>query len=517
MRVISTKDLSMTLSPKARAKQAAGDVERQLHRIVTPDRIEQVPVSSLKPYARNARTHSAKQIAQIAASMRAFGFVNPVLVTAESEIIAGHGRVEAAKQLGMHEVPVLRIEGLTQAQIAAYRLADNRLAELAGWDADILAIEFQALSNLDIGFELSVTGWDMPEIDLLLDPPACEAASAPDPDDIVPPLAAVAVSRVGDLWQLGRHRVVSGSALDPEVYARLLNGEQVRMVCQDPPWNIAVSTISGMGKIQHREFPMGSGEMSDAEFRTFLTDTIRQAAAHCVEGAILELFIDWRGVEKMIAAGESLGLRLVNVCVWAKTNAGMGSLFRSQHELVVVFTKPGAPFRNNVQLGKFGRYRTNVWTMAGQNSFGADRMAALESHPTAKPVALIAEALRDVTDRGDLVLDSFLGSGTTLLAAERTGRVARCIELDPLYVDTAIRRWEASTGESAVLEATGQTFEQVSAERASADDKVPDRDKVSLDPAPGRTASPDIRAGKQPIRVRTRSAAAAAMKETANG
>ncbi len=507
----------MKLSPKDRAKQAAADVERQLHRVVTPDRIEQVPISSLKPYARNARTHSPKQIAQIAASMSSFGFINPVLVTAESEIIAGHGRVEAAKQLGMHQVPVLRIEGLTEAQIAAYRLADNRLAELAGWDADILAIEFQTLSQLDTGFELSVTGWDMPEIDLLIDPPSAKAPSESDPDDIVPALAAAPVSRVGDPWMLGRHRVVCGSALDPEVYTRLLKGEQVRMVCQDPPWNIAVSTISGMGKTQHREFPMASGEMTDAEFRTFLTDTIRLAAAQSIEGAILQLFIDWRGVEKMIAAGEGLGLRLINLCVWAKTSGGMGSLYRSQHELVVVFTKPGAPYRNNVQLGKFGRYRTNVWTMAGQNSFGAERMAALESHPTAKPVALIAEALRDVTDRGDLVLDSFLGSGTTLMAAERTGRVARCIELDPLYVDTAIRRWEASTGETAVLEATGQTFAQVAAERASADDKVPDRGKVSIDPAPGLTASTDVPVGKQPTRVRTRSAAIAALKETANG
>jgi DNA modification methylase len=357
----------------------------------------------------------------------------------------------------------------------------------------------------------------MPEIDLLIDPPAAKAPAASDPDEIVPPPAAVAVSRVGDLWKLGRHRVVCGSALDPEVYTRLLNGEQVRMVCQDPPWNIAVSTISGMGKTQHREFPMASGEMTDAEFRTFLTDTIRLAAAHSVEGAILEMFIDWRGVEKMIAAGESLGLRLINLCVWAKTSGGMGSLYRSQHELVVVFTKPGAPYRNNVQLGKFGRYRTNVWSMAGQNSFGAERMAALESHPTAKPVALIAEALRDVTDRGDLVLDSFLGSGTTLMAAERTGRVARCIELDPLYVDTALRRWEASTGETAVLEATGQTFAQVATKRAGADDKVLDRDKVGIDPAPELTASADIPAGKEPIRVRTRSAASVAMKETANG
>lgn len=432
--------------------------------------VMQVPTADLVPYSRNARTHDDKQLAIIERSLQTFGFTNPVLIDAANTIVAGHGRVAAAKRMGLTHVPAIRIEGLTPDQLRAYRLADNRIAELAGWNQEMLAIEFQHLTSIELDFNIETIGWDMPQIDILLDAYAGGSARAndeADPADELPEEGKNAVSRLGDLWRLGRHRVMCASALDAAAFARLMDGRKAAMLCQDPPWNIAVSKISGLGKVSHRPFPMANGDMTNGEFRQFLREEIRCNIAHAEPGAVVEIFIDWRGIEKVIAAGEAEGLELVNVCVWVKSNGGMGSLFRSQHELIVVFRKPGGSIKNNVQLGRFGRYRTNVWQVAGQNSFGAERMEALESHPTRKPVELIAEAMRDVTDIGDIVLDSFLGSGTAVLAAERTGRIAYGIELDPLYVDTTIRRWEKLTGHRALLDATGRSFGETEIERSS--------------------------------------------------
>lgn len=433
-----------------------------------------LPVELLTPFDRNARTHSDKQIDQIARSYQSFGALNPVLVDDANRIVAGHGRLAAAKRMGLTHVQVLRIEGLSQDQLAAYRLADNRLAELAGWDEEILAIEFQHLSTADLDFTIEAMGWDMPQIDILLDKHVRKPTEeADDSDDVregdeadqVPPSAARAVSRLGDLWLMGRNRALCGSALDAAAYDRLMQGQLARLCCQDPPWNIAVSTISGSGAIKHRPFVMGNGELKDPEFRQFLRDQIRLNALKAMPGAVIAIFIDWRSVEKVIAAGAAESLELVNICVWAKTNGGMGSPWRSAHELVVMFKKPGAPILDRVSLGRFGRNRTNVWTMPGQNSFGAERMETLQSHPTAKPVQLIAEAIRDVTDIGDVVLDSFLGSGTTIIAAERTDRIAYGMELDPLYIDTIVRRWERFTGGIAILDGDGRSFAEIEAGR----------------------------------------------------
>lgn len=427
--------------------------------------LETVAITALIPYAHNARTHDEKQLSVIERSIQTFGIVNPPLVDQNNLIIAGHGRVEAARRLGIAEIPVLRVGSLTPDQIRAYRLADNRIAELAGWDEGILAIELQHLCEVDIEGNIEVLGWDNPEIELLLDT-HLNAGSDPDIEEEVPPLAEMPVSRLGDLWLCGRHRVLCGSALDGAALHHLMAGEQAQLVCQDPPWNCKVSSISGLGKIKHREFAMASGELSEAEFRKFLEDEIRGNAEHAKPGAVVQIFIDWRGIEKVIAAGTAAGLELINVCVWVKSNGGMsGGPWRSQHELIAVFKKPGGKIKNCVQLGRFGRYRTNVWQMAGQNSFGKERMEALESHPTRKPVHLIAEAIRDVTDRGDIVLDTFLGSGTALIAAERTGRAAYAMELDPLYVDTALRRFETLTAIEPVHAESRRTFAEVAAER----------------------------------------------------
>ena len=430
-----------------------------------------MPIELLIPYDRNARTHSDKQIDQIARSYQSFCAINPLLIDDHNRVVAGHGRLAAAKRLGLTHLPTLQVEGLSSDQLAAYRLADNRLAELAGWDEEILAIEFQHLSSVDLDFTIEAMGWDMPQIDILLDKHVrdqggdVEDAGEADRADQLPSLGLRAVSRLGDLWQLGRHRVLCGSALDGTTYERLMLGQLARLCCQDPPWNIAVSTISGSGAIKHRPFVMANGEMSEEQFRQFLREQIRLNALWAVPGAVIAIFIDWRGVEKVITAGAAEGLELVNICVWAKTNGGMGSPWRSAHELAVMLKKPGAPICDRVSLGRYGRNRTNVWTMAGQNSFGAERMEALQSHPTRKPVQLIAEAIRDVTDIGDIVLDSFLGSGTCVLAAERTDRICYGMELDPIYVDSIVRRWEAFTGNAAILDGDGSSFAEIDAER----------------------------------------------------
>lgn len=430
--------------------------------------IELVQISKLKPSPRNSRTHDERQLTVLVASLREFGFVNPVLADGKGEIIAGHGRVEAAKRLGISEVPVIRIEGLSDDQIRAYRIADNRIAELAGWDNEILAIEVQHLDSIEVNFAIEAIGLTPVEIDTLV----TEAKDTPedfedDPADLVPPLETKAVSVVGDLWLLGpKHRLLCGSALVSANYDRLLEGREVDLVCQDPPWNITVKSISGSGRTQHREFVMASGEMSDAEFRQFLLDQLASNHAQARAGAVFQVFIDWRGVEKVIAAGTSLGLELINVCVWFKGHGSFGSPWRSSHELIVCFRKPGAPIKDRVKMGQHGRIRNNVWQVPGMGAFGKGRMDALAMHPTSKPVALLTEAIRDVTDRGDIVLDTFAGSGSCLIAAEKTGRIGHGMELDPLYVDTIVRRWQDYTGIEAVLEGDGRRFAEIALARA---------------------------------------------------
>ncbi|MFC7543711.1 site-specific DNA-methyltransferase [Siccirubricoccus deserti] len=426
------------------------------------------PVAGLRPYDRNARTHSKKQVHQIAASIRQFGFTNPVLIDTSGCIIAGHGRVQAARQLGMDCVPTVLLEHLTEAELRAYRLADNRLAEKAGWDPEILKIELQGLAELELDFDLEITGFETAEIDLILEGPA---ASKQDPADAVPgaPDAAAAVTRAGDLWELGPHRLLCGDSRDAEAYRRLIGGDLARVVFSDPPYNVPVGGhVCGLGRVQHREFAMASGEMSRAEFVAFLTVAFRNAAAASVNGAIHFQCMDWRHAGEMLEAGGAAYTELKNLCVWAKDNGGMGSLYRSQHELVFVWKSGTAPHVNTVELGKHGRYRTNLWTYAGVNTLKRDRMAELAMHPTVKPVALISDAIKDVSRRGDIVLDPFGGSGSTLIAAERTGRRARLIEIDPAYCDVIVHRWATLTGGEAVLAGSGRCFAEVSAERQAA-------------------------------------------------
>jgi DNA modification methylase len=430
-------------------------------------KIETTSVRELRPHPNNARTHSKKQIRQIAKSIAQFGFCNPVLVDDAKQIIAGHGRVEAAKLLGIDAVPTCQLSHLSEADKRAYVLADNKLAEKAGWDRDLLAIELQGLIELDVDIEL--TGFEMAEVDLILEE-AREASGDPSgPEDGVPELApGPAVSQTGDLWLLGRHRLLCADAREQAAYDRLLEGAKAQFVFTDPPYNVEIDGhVCGLGRIRHREFAMGCGEMSEAEFTAFLKAVFALLAENSVGGSIHQICMDWRHMGEMLAAGRAVYSELKNLCVWNKSNAGMGSFYRSKHELVFVWKSGAAAHINNFELGQHGRHRSNVWDYAGVNTMRAGRRDELAMHPTVKPVALVADAIKDCSRRGGLVLDPFCGSGTILIAAERTGRKARGLEIDPNYVDVAVRRWQAHTGKSAILAGSGETFEGVEEQRVA--------------------------------------------------
>lgn len=414
--------------------------------------IEMLPPGALRPWPRNARTHSKKQVRQIADSIRTFGFTSPVLIDAGSTILAGHGRVAAAQQLGLNEVPCVRIEHLTPGQKRAYVLADNKLALNAGWDEQLLGEELSALLELDLDFDVEVTGFSVAEIDSLVDGLAPEEPGDPREDRLPEPSTVPARCRPGDLWKLGGHRLVCGDALDPVTVAMLMQDEQARMVFTDPPYNVRIDgNVGGLGKIRHREFAMASGEMTSVEFTAFLRRSFEHLVAHSVDGAIHYVCMDWRHMAEMLAAGEGTYAELKNLIVWVKDNGGMGTFYRSRHELIFAFKAGTAPHLNTFELGQHGRYRTNVWNYKGVNTLKAGRLDELEMHPTVKPVQMIADAIKDVSGRGDIVLDLFGGSGSTLIAAEKTGRRARLCELDPVYCDRILQRWETYAKDEAEL------------------------------------------------------------------
>ena len=343
------------------------------------------------------------------------------------------------------------------------------MAEKAGWDTSILAIELQHLSNVDTDFDITVTGFEIPEIDMLLSPDDNEPDSA---DEFEVPESSESVSQLGDLWQAGRHRILCGSALEKTCYSMLLGAKRAEVVFTDPPYNVAIDgNVSGKGCVSHREFPMASGEMSEFQFISFLSTSLKLIAHYSAVGSVHFICMDWRHVGELVAAGKTVYESLLNVCVWVKNNGGMGSLYRSRHELVFVFRNGKGKHRNNIQLGQFGRNRTNVWEYPGISTLSKNREEGnlLALHPTVKPVALVADALLDCSARGDLVLDAFLGSGSTLIAAERTGRCCYGVELDPLYVDAAIRRWQRYTGDHIVHAASGKRFDEIAAQRSEAD------------------------------------------------
>ncbi len=415
---------------------------------------EMVPLARIKRNPLNAREHGRKQIDNLRRSMKRFGCITPLVVDDTNVLLCGHARLEAAVQLGYAEVPVVRAGHLTEADKRAFILADNKLAELASWNPKALRRELHFLSELDIDFDFSAIGFDTAEVDFILKT-GDEADDRADIPSRSPDLPVV--TQLGDLWQLGEHRLYCGSALDAASYEALLAGDRADMVFTDPPCTIRINGHAS-GSKGRREPGIASGEMTPEQVEAFLRTSIARITAAVSDGAICFICMDWRHAQELLRAAQSLELK--NICVWVKNNPGMGSLYRSQHEFVFVFKCGAANHINNVELGRYGHNRSNVWDYTGLTSFGRDRDTLLESHPTVTPVALVADAIKDCSRRGDVILDPFGGSGTTIIAADKTKRRAAVIEIDPLYVDVAVRRWEASTGRDAVCARSGRTFKE---------------------------------------------------------
>jgi DNA modification methylase len=429
--------------------------------------IEMVPLKSLKKSHRNARTHSKKQIELVANSFGEFGVINPLVVDSQNRIVAGHARAEAAQSIGLRVVPVIRVTNLNEIQLRAYMLADNRIAEGAGWNRELLAVELNELQIAlpEIGLDLGITGFEPDYVDSVI---SDFAENQADPADEIPEVAETATARKGDLFILGRHRLIVGDAREREDYSRMMGSETAEMAFLDPPYNVVLQgNAAGHGRIKYREFAHGSGELTSSQFTQFLKDALGTCARFIRDGGITYVCMDWRHSGELLEAGEYAFDELKNICVWVKSNAGQGSFYRSAHEFVYVYKRGKAPHINTFGLGQNGRSRSNVWTYAGVNSFRAGRMDELKMHPTVKPVAMIADAMKDCSRRGSIVLDSFAGSGSTIMAAEQVGRRAYCMEIDPLYADVAIRRWQRATRKDAILQSTGQTFDELSRARQS--------------------------------------------------
>ncbi len=470
-----------------RAKPSKSDHRRQLpaeikaftNRIV--DRIELQPLDCLKSHLRKTRVHNERLIGALMGSFNQFGYLIPIVIDEKGVVLAGDARVEAARRLGITHLPCVEVNHLSEDDKRAFKIADNRLAELAEWDFPELKAELDLLVTID--FNLDAISFTTPEIDLIGQQAEAAKPAKPDEADRLPEAApGPAVTEPGDIWQLGKHRIICGSALDPAVLEALMDGRTARMVLTDAPYNVAVQGfVSGLGKARHREFAMASGEMSKEKFLEFLTKASALACEYLIDGGLFYGFMDWRGAGVYMSALDACGLSQINLCIWNKGTGGMGTLYRSQHELCLVYKKGSAPHLNNVQLGSNGRYRTNVWDHPGMASFGRGRDEALAMHPTVKPVNLLVEAIKDVTEVNDIVIDTFLGSGSTLIAAHKCGRVCHGVEIDPLYADTIVRRFEAFAGIEAVHAVTGKTFAEMAKMRQAQAQAVPAEDP---DPPP---------------------------------
>lgn len=423
-------------------------------------------INEVRANPANVRVHSRKQLKQLEASIKETGILVPIVIDEHNNVLAGHARLAAAKSLGRRSVPVMIVSGLSDAQRRAYVLADNKITENAGWDRAGLALELSELRPLlnAAGLDIDLTGFSPAEIDGLL---ADFVDPDQDPADSFSADHAPLVSQNGDLWLLDKHRVLCGDAKERRHHEKLLADDRANMVFADPPYNLRIAAVQGRGKRRHHDFVESSGELSISDFIAFLKSALTAAASHVKDGALIFVCIDWRHAGALLQATENIFKEPLNLVVWVKSSFGQGAFYRSQHELIFVFKQGGGAYLNNIERGKHGRSRTNVWTYPGVNSFRAGRLDDLAAHPTVKPVALVADAIRDCTRRGDIVFDPFLGSGTTLLAAERIGRRGYGLEIDPRYVDTAIRRWQQFTRKDAVLSATGQTFDEVTAERSA--------------------------------------------------
>jgi DNA modification methylase len=461
------RPLSDKLKVKGRARReelrrlAASSLAPRAGRndILPPLELSYLPLDQLRRSGKKLRKLDPAHVREIARAMAELGFCDPILVGRENVVLDGEARLEAARLRGLGRIPCIQVGHLNEKEQRVLRLAVNRLAEKGEWDLCELKIEFEELILQDAPIEVS--GFTLDEVDQIL---IGDEAEAVEQGPLEPGESRVAIARVGDTFELGPHRVICGDASDPTVLRLLMHGDPAaRLVLTDEPYNVPIAGHVTGGA--HREFAMASGEMTPEQFLAFNVAWIEAVAAYLCDGGVFGTFIDWRGLPTVNAAAVKLDLEPLNLIVWAKTNAGMGSLYRSQHELLPLFKKGSAPHVNNVELGKRGRWRSNVWTYPGASSLGSDARRGLQDHPTVKPSAMLEDAFLDLSDRGDIVIDPFLGSGSTLIAAEKTGRICRGTELDPLYVDVIVRRYEVATSKSAVLAETGETFAALTARR----------------------------------------------------
>jgi DNA modification methylase len=465
-----TRELSRRAKPirGARRKLVALDdaVGGRVRNDLSPElQLRTLGIASLKMPARAIRKVDPAHVAEVARSICEFGNVSPPIVSGQYDIVDGVVVIEAAKSLGMTEIDCLIVCHLDPAQLKLLRLALNRLQERGEWDLGELKVVFGELIEADIS--LDVTGFSIEETDLILHQ---DVTVVDDAVNEVPSIGSgiSAVSQLGDLWRLGRHKLLCGDATDSEGYDRLFaKGPKAKAAFTDPPYNICIDGFAvGAGAVRHREFIKGSGELTDSEFTDFLRTSLESATRHVSDGGAVFVCMDWRHSEHIQSAGRRAGLQHLNTIVWVKGHGGLGGVYRSAHEFVFLFKKGDAPILNNVALGKHGRDRSNVWTYPGAGQKGSSAHAQAAHHPTPKPVELVADALLDVTSRGDIVIDPFAGSGTTLIAAQSKGRICHAIDLDPLYVDLMIRRFQKYTETEAVLEESGKTFAEVGRERS---------------------------------------------------
>ena len=417
-------------------------------------KVSQMKVEDIIAYDNNPRLHDSKHISLIKNSIKEFRFTNPVLVDENNVLLAGHGRLLASKEIGLDTIPAIKITYLDEQQKKAYRLADNQLTIKGKWDENLLGMELKDLSELS--FDLSITGFEPTEIDLMID--GINAVDDSIEDNVPERHNQPVISKLGDIWQLGKHTIFCGDATDKHSYHELLSDKKATMIFSDPPYNVPINKhVCGLGKVKHPEFAMASGDMTPDEFTAFLEKAFINLRDYSVNGSLHYLCMDWRHISEMTNACNKVYDEFKNLCIWNKNNGGMGSMYRSKHELIFVYKHGKQAHINNIELGKHGRYRTNVWDYDGINSFSRKEESTL--HPTIKPVALIADAIKDSTRRNNIVLDAFLGSGSTLIACEQAGRVCYGVEISPLYIDVTIIRWQKYSGAQAINLRTGKTFQ----------------------------------------------------------
>lgn len=459
--VVRSRGGTLVVQARQRRGHNSGQGESDLETLIRSAAVELWPIGQVRRRARNPRHHSSRKLAALRRAIATYGVFVPLVLDQNGNLLSGEARLACAIELGLSMVPVIVVTHLSETEKRLFALAENRIPELSTWDLPALKLEISELPLADPTLDLTSTGFDTADLDRILNSAASDALGT---DDILPDLESRAVARVGDLFVLRDHRFYCGSAQDPQSYEALLRGELAQMVITDPPYNVPIAGHARNSRTTHREFVEASGEMTEQEFTEFLSGFIRHVKCFSSDGAIIYIFMDHAHSLELQAAAYPLLGKQKQLCVWVKDNAGMGSFYRSAHELIYVYKKGTAPHLNHFNLGEKGRYRTSVWNYPGANS-GHDRKGALAMHPTVKPCAMFVDAMLDCSDRNGIVLDCFGGSGVTIIAAERTVRRARVIELDPRYVDLSIRRWQTMTGEKAIHAESGLSFEELSTRR----------------------------------------------------